>query len=116
MVLIADDVLGVTFALSSKGCVYYFAPDALVWEDTELDMYGFLDFCFSGNLELYYRNLRWPGWQDDIKSLTGEQGLSVYPFLGFEKTPIAERKRGTVPFRELFALLMDLSEQVALPR
>lgn len=106
--LIADDVLGGFFALnggrfSPDGhTVWYFAPDTLEWEDLERGFTDFLSWCFSGDVEKFYAEYRWSGWESEVSALDGSEGLHVYPPLCSEGPAIAERSRKAVPISELF--------------
>lgn len=107
--LIADDVVGGFFALGgadfpSPGEVFYNPPDSIEWEETGYGYSDFVYWCFCGDLEKYYENCRWPDWQTEIAELTGEQGISIYPFLFAEGPPVADRARGVVPISELYEL------------
>ena len=61
----------------------------------------------ADNLSEFYSDLRWPGWQAEVATLTGDQGLLVYPFLSAAGPPVADRSRGPVPMAELYHLLVD---------
>lgn len=118
--LVADDVLGGFFALNggafgqeSLGRVFYFAPDALQWEATDLTYSDFLVFCFSGNLRQFYEDLRWPGWEQEVRALNGNQGLACYPFLfSAEGKNVAQSKRSVVPLAELWTFGQDMRRQL----
>lgn len=43
------------------GHVYYFAPDTLEWESTELAYSGFLNWLAEGDFGLFYQSFRWEG-------------------------------------------------------
>lgn len=111
--LIADDVLGGFFAIDGGGLglqsgkVCYLAPDTLTWENTGLSYSDFIVWCFSGDLEKYYRDLRWPGWQDEVSAVPGDRALSIYPFLSCAGPPIADRSRRPVPVDEIYELYVD---------
>ncbi len=114
MLLVADDVLGGIFAINGGGLgedagnLYYFAPDTLRWEPLSIGYTAFLQWALSAdNLAQFYSSLRWPGWQTEIASLTGDQGVLVYPFLVAAGPPIADRSRSPVPMAELYGLLID---------
>lgn len=86
--LIADDVLGGFYAVNGGGLdsigigkVFYFSPDDIKWTNLQISYSGFLNFCFQGNLNEYYKNLRWATWKKDINKLNGDLGFSVFPFL-----------------------------------
>jgi hypothetical protein len=117
--LIADDVLGGFFAINAGGIdangigkVFYFAPDDLLWTSTNLTYTEFLSFCFSGDIKKFYENLYWTGWEKDIKSIDGNQGISCYPFLcTVEGKDINKDSRKIVPIQELWTLHNDLRRQ-----
>jgi hypothetical protein len=112
-VLIADDVVGGFFAIDGGGLaidhgkVCYFAPDTLKWESTGRGYGEFLDFCFRGDLAKYYENFRWPGWEQEIASLSGDRVIHIYPPLWAKGPTIGERHRGSVPISEMYALHID---------
>ncbi|HMY02112.1 MAG TPA: DUF2625 family protein [Candidatus Obscuribacter sp.] len=124
-VLIADDVLGGLFALDSgylgdHGKVFFLAPDTMSWENTEL---GYSDFiyglCFQTDLDKYYNNHRWPGWQEDIKDLGGDQAMSVMPPLCLksglqsEATLFQNRSRKPIPMLESYRFFLDMNKQLS---
>jgi hypothetical protein len=83
--LIADDVLGGFFATNGgalgedRGNVYYFAPDTLEWESLERGYTEFIDFCLNRNLQRYYGDYRWNGWETEVSALAGDMAFSIYP-------------------------------------
>jgi hypothetical protein len=111
--LIADDMLGGFFALNGGGLdagpgkVCYFAPDSLKWEGTELGYGDFLYWCLTGDLAKYYRDYRWPGWESEVRQLSGDQGFSIYPFLFAKGPPVGQRSRRPVPVAELYRMFVD---------
>jgi hypothetical protein len=87
-ILIADDVIGGMYGMKTegpeeitKGKVYYFGPNSLRWEATGLSYAGFINFCFSGNLDNFYGDFQWKNWRDEVKKLNGNQVISCYPLL-----------------------------------
>ena len=116
--LIADDVLGGFFAIDGGGLtgapgkVHYFAPDSLDWQDLDSSYSDFVAFALSGDLERFYKDSRWPTWQDEIADLPGDRALSVYPFIWAEGPPIADRSRRPVPIAELWDLQQDMRRQM----
>ncbi|WP_192823119.1 DUF2625 domain-containing protein [Rufibacter sp. LB8] len=116
--LIADDVLGGFFAVNAGGLgkegigkVFYFSPDRLEWEYTELGYSEFLQFCFSGNLESFYEGMRWNGWQNEIKDLAGDKGIHCFPYLWTSGgKDINKVSRKPVPMEELWLLYNETQE------
>jgi hypothetical protein len=117
--LIADDVLGGFFAANGgafgpgKPTVFYFSPDTLDWQDLKIGYSEFVSWAMTGRLDQFYEPFRWPGWEQEAATLTGDQVLSVYPFLSAESRPIAGRSRRAVPIEELWGLQMDIRSQLA---
>jgi hypothetical protein len=111
--LVADDVLGGFFALNGGqfegkvGELWYAAPDTLEWEGLELTYTDFLQWCFAGDLARYYEGRRWPGWEEDVSRLPGNEGYSIVPPLWTEGPAIGERDRRAVPLAELYGLYVD---------
>lgn len=118
--LVADDVLGGLYAINSgafgsesMGKIFYFAPESLHWQATDKTYSEFLVFCFSGNLTDFYHGLRWKGWEQEVSSLNGNQGIAFYPFLFTkEGKNIAKNKRGIVPIAELWSFGQDMQRQL----
>jgi len=118
--LVADDVVGGFFAINGGalgkdlGNVYYLAPDTLDWESLNMGYSDFLSFCLNGDLSKFYNNLRWQNWQNDIKTLTGDQVFSFYPFLwSKEGKDISHTSKKIIPVEESYALTMDLRRQLS---
>ena len=119
--LVAHDALGGFFALDTGGLskgtdgVYYLGPDTLTWDDTGMSYSGLVQFAASGDLGGFYENLRWPGWEEESRQLTGDQGISVYPFLSSRGGPLKERNRAAIPMLELWRLHLLLPSKTRRP-
>ena len=106
--LVADDVLGGFFAINGgslgpeRGSIYYFSPDTADWECLDFNYSQFIFWCLQGNIAGFYESLRWPGWEQEISTLAGDQAIFVFPFLFTKGPPIAERQRGVVPISQIF--------------
>lgn len=108
--LVADDVLGGLFAINGGalseehiGDVFYFAPETLEWESLDIGYTGFLDFCFNGDVALFYEGFRWPGWEKDVAALKGDEAIHCYPHLfSQEGQDITKVSRSVVPIQELW--------------
>ena len=116
--LVADDVLGGFFAINGGGLsggsgkVHYFAPDSLEWEDLEQSYSDFVWFLMVADLDKFYENRRWPGWQNEVSQLDGDRSYSIAPPLWAKGPPIAERSRRPVAVTELWALQQDIRRQL----
>ena len=71
---------------------------------SELINSQFVHWCLQGNLAGFYESLRWPGWEQEISTLGGDQAVFVFPFLFTKGPSIAERQRSVVPISQMFSL------------
>lgn len=116
--LFADDVIGGFFALNGGafdaqlGHVQYFAPDTLNWEDLKMSFSQFLVWALSGSIRSFYESFRWQGWQEEVKNMNSDNGLSIYPFLWAEGPSIAERSKRAVPIEEVWGMQMEIRKQI----
>ncbi|WP_309721190.1 DUF2625 domain-containing protein [Armatimonas sp.] len=115
--LVADDVLGGLFAINGGAFsgqpshVHYFSPQTLAWKSLGAGYTDFLRWTLTGNLELFYSSLRWPDWEKEVAGISGEQALSVYPFLWTTGPSISKRSRRDIPVAKLYALNQDFCQQ-----
>ncbi|MBB1642918.1 hypothetical protein A9970_03000 [Sphingobacterium sp. UME9] len=85
--IIADDAVGGFFLLNGGdlgndlGKIYYLSPDNNEYEQLDLTYTEFINFCFSGNIDVFYRDLRWKNWEDDFKKLSANEAFIFYPYL-----------------------------------
>jgi len=106
--LVADDVVGGFFAIDGgglgfeRGKVCYFAPDTMGWKNTGKGYSDFLSWSFCGDLAKYYESMRWSKWRENLRSIGGAQGFSIYPFLISKELPIDERVRKVISISELY--------------
>lgn len=117
--LVADDVVGGYFAINGgalgddPGQIYYHSPDSLGWEQCGLSYSQFLVWSMSEKLDQFYETFRWNDWESEVKELTGDQVLSVYPFLWAEGPPIGERDKRPVDVAEYYSLQADIQRQLS---
>jgi hypothetical protein len=123
LLLVADDVVGGSFAINggelgpTAGNVYYFAPDSLAWEDLELTHSAFLRWIFDGDLALFYKNLRWRGWESELEVVGGDQMLGLYPPPWSEEGKDLSRvSRRAVPAREIWSFQQEIARQLGTNR
>lgn len=119
-IIVADDVVGGVYAMNGGelgkklGRIFYFAPDALDWEDTELGHTDFVTWTLEGDLDKFYESMRWPGWEKEVAAVAGDAALSIVPPLWADgDVPIADRDRRAVPAKELWSLQQDFSDALA---
>ncbi len=85
--IVADDVLGGVFALSGGGVpgvalghVGYFSPATQMFEDLGTGYSGFVGAMGSvENFHSFYSDMLWPGWEAEVRELSGDQFVSCYP-------------------------------------
>ena len=105
--LVADDALGGFFAVNTGGIneydigkVFYFGPNNLKWVTTGLGYNEFIVFCFSGDLEKFYKGFRWKSWQNDVGKLSTNEVISCYPLLWTDAGVGLESNRKVVPVQK----------------
>ncbi|MFF3918542.1 DUF2625 domain-containing protein [Streptomyces sp. NPDC001852] len=119
--VVAQDVLGGVFAVNGAapvnagqpGEVVYFAPDSLRWEALGVGHSTWLAWLVSGALDEFYADLRWPGWHEEVRTLGGDQGLSLFPPLwsAEARQDISATSRRAVPMGELLGVARDSCRQ-----
>jgi hypothetical protein len=81
------------------------------WQTDEADDISFArgkpDDDPAGNLDQFYEVELWPGWQQDLRTLTGDQGFSIYPPLWSQEGRGGNRSRRAVPMAELWRLYVN---------
>ncbi len=118
-ILVAHDAIGGFFAVNlgafmgSLRYVFYFAPDTLAWEDLGMSYADFIQWSLQGDLNTFYADVRWLGWEQECATLTGDQGFSFWPMLWSGGSSLIDRSRKVVPMRELWSLQRDLARQIA---
>ena len=106
--VVAHDVVGGFFVINGgkfqgkTGNIFYLAPDTLQWEDLNRSYSDFLYWTLHGDLERYYLNVRWSGWENEIHAVSPSQGVSIYPPLWAQGPGISQRSRRSVPIYELW--------------
>lgn len=117
--LVADDVVGGYFAINGgalgddPGKIYYYSPDSLGWEQCGLSYSEFVVWAMSGKLDEFYETFRWQDWETEVRRLTGDQMLTVYPFLWAEGPAIAHRDRRPLDVSECYSLQADIQRQLS---
>ncbi len=105
MLVVAYDAAGGFFALDTgrfrqTGHVYYFAPDTLEGESTELAYSGFLNWLAEGDLGLFYQSFRWEGWQEEMSRLGDGKVFAYYPPLWVHEGGGESNSKAPVPVTE----------------
>lgn len=117
--IIAYDIIGGFYAIdarevvSSTRNVFYFAPDTLEWEDIEMKYTDFIYWTLYGDLNLYYKTFRWANWKSDIEKLSGNQGISIFPYLWTKEAEDIEKcSKRVVPIKELWGIQNEFARQI----
>jgi hypothetical protein len=107
--LVADDVLGGFFGIKTavsndpdSSSVYYFGPNSLKWKPIGFNYRTFLKYCFSGNIQRFYDDFRWEGWQQDVEQLDGNHVISCYPLLWTKEGRELKVNRKVVPIQKIW--------------
>ncbi len=115
MLTVAYDAAGGFFALDTgrfgqTGHIYYFAPDTLEWESTELAYSGFINWLAVGDLQQFYETFRWEGWQQESAQLGAERVFSYYPPLWTKEGSGIASYKSPVPVREAWSFVLEQFE------
>lgn len=116
--VVAYDVLGGFFALNggawpgALGSVHYLAPDTYEPQDIGVGYSGLIEFALSDRLDRFYGDLRWPGWEEEVAAVGPDAVIHVYPPLGTEQLPLADRSRRPIPAREAWSWFWLFGAQV----
>lgn len=121
--LIADDAIGGFYLLNSGGLgkdlgkVYYFSPDDLEYEPLDITYTEFLQFCFNGDLDKFYKGNRWTKWRNEVSTLDGDKVFNFYPFLWTkEGKNINKISRKAVPVEEQYSFNLSMRKQLGLDK
>lgn len=119
--LIADDAIGGYFAINGgefgtdMGKIYYLSPDNLEWEQLDLTYSDFLAFCFNGDLEDFYSNLRWTNWRDEVAKLEGDKVYNFFPPLWTkEGKDVNKSSRRPIPIEEQYRFNLDTRKRLGI--
>ncbi len=116
--MVAHDVAGGFFAMDGGAFgttarqVHYFAPGTLKWENLALAFTDFVHWALTGDLDKFYADIRWPGWEQEVAQMTGDQGFSFWPMLWSAEGKSPERSRRVVPQCEVWKLQQGIARQV----
>ena len=121
--VVAVDRLGGAFAIQGGGLpagevgeLCFLAPDDLGWMPTELGHSAFVRWSVGGDVHGFYEDLRWPGWNEDVRALGPGQGFGAYP-----PPWTVEGRRGQsvsrrpVPLLEAYGVLLQASLRLRRP-
>jgi hypothetical protein len=116
--VVAHDAVGGFSALNGAafpgeaGSTWYRAADTLGWEDLGLSYSHLLYWAATGDLAGFYASARWPGWEGEVRALSGDRGLSIYPPLWADGGPVSERSRRPMPMTELWGVQNDIASRI----
>jgi hypothetical protein len=117
LVVCAVDVIGGVFAAdwgglgSGYGEVHYWPFDTANWEPCGFGHFDFLQWALAhtDNVDGFYRQWRWEGWQSDVEGLAPDVGMSLSPPpWSREGHDIANVSRRAVPMVEVCRELQTL--------
>lgn len=118
LLLVADDAAGGFFALNGGalgedvGSLYYWPPDDLDWERMEIGYSSFVQWSLTERLGMFYADLRWTGWREDVRALSADRCYSFHPWLWTEQGGVETSHRGDVPVQEAFDVKVDIVRQL----
>jgi hypothetical protein len=116
--LVGDDAVGGFFAINGGALgpvthkMFYFAPDSLDWEPTEMSFSAFFLWACTGALDRFYEDIRWPGWENDVATLHGDRCYFFAPPLFTQEGHGGSRRRFEVPVSESWGVQMEFRDQL----
>ncbi|KQO18017.1 DUF2625 family protein [Paenibacillus sp. Leaf72] len=114
ILVVAYDLVGGFFAIHSNfKTVFYMAPDTLEWEDTECTYSEFIGWALNGDLQLFYKTMRWDSWIVDSQTIQGDQAFSIFPYLWTaEGQNIEQASKKPVSVLELYELHQEMGKSL----
>ncbi len=116
--LIADDAIGGFFALNGGGFgdqdfgkIYYLSPESLEWEPLDIGYSEFIYWTFTGDIDDFYKGLRWKKWKKEVEQMGVDQAMNFYPFLWSKYEDLEKLSRKPVPIEESWTMLMSVRNQ-----
>jgi hypothetical protein len=116
--IVAEDAAGGLFAINygsfgtDKENIYYFSPDSLEWEPLGENYEDFVWFCFTSDLEKFYKGIRWHTWRKDVQAIGADQVFHIYPPLwSIEGKDIEKDDKKPVPADELYNFNLSILQQ-----
>ena len=116
---IADDAAGGFFAInggafgSDLNNIYYWPPDSIEWEPTDLGFTDFFCWTLNGDLDKFYSDARWSNWKQDVSTITGDRSFDFFPPLWTQQGSVEKSHRGAIPIEEAFNLKVDILRQMS---
>lgn len=119
--VVAIDALGGRFAVNGGGLpgepgeVAYFGPDTLCWLPLGQGYSDLLFWALTGDVDGFYADLYWPGWEAEAAATPEGSLLSCYPplFTAEARDGTSQLTRKAVPWCELLDFHDDMASQLA---
>lgn len=118
VIIIAYDLIGGLFAINTemlrtgKNHILYFAPDKLEWEDLEFDYLNFLNWCFNGDISVFYDFMKCDEIINLVSNISENEMILIYPFLWSKEFNLTTSLKKIVPCEELIKLNFDFCEKI----
>lgn len=108
--VVAEDIVGGLFFLLEDGTIGYFSPLTLQIQHFDMRYEDLLTMLIYSDNTLFYQDLKWAGWKQDIENVSYDQGIMFYPMLwaGGDKETSSKK---AIPMIELVNLTLELLEQ-----
>ena len=111
--VVGHDAVGGFFAWFADAGVRYLAPDTLEWEDVAPGYSAWLEIMLTGDLPAFARDLRWPGWEEEVAALSPDEALHFYPPQWTrEGRPLEQAHRRPVSMREAWGVQHEFRRQI----
>ncbi len=115
--LVAYDVVGGFYFINCGyfetkiGTIYYLNPESLEWMNLNIGYKKFLVWLNSGDIDLFYKDERWFGWEEDVKLLPKYKVFEFNPPLWSQKGSIKNSKKRILSLEEMLQLTILYQEK-----
>ena len=62
----------------------------------------------------FYEDFMWKGWQEEVKDMSGDEGISIYPFLWSEGDSIEKRSRKIVSIEVVWGITNEIRKKLGI--
>ncbi len=117
--LVADDAVSGFFAINGGGLgedpgkIHYLAADRLQWEPLGIGYPDFVRWCLGQGPDEFYAELRWEGWEDDMRALHGDRTFGFYPPLWAADGGLGRSERRSVRTWDAYRMKLEAISQLA---
>lgn len=106
--LVADDIFGGFFAVDyeknhkSFGKIIYMPPESLDWDMLDINYPELINWFFTGDVKLYYKELCWDGFLNELRSVSYDEAYCFSPYLWKVEEDNSPRVKEVLPIEKIW--------------